>query len=67
MLEFIANWRAGCGKSASPVRREGARKTMRSPYPLSTGLFSNQRFPYFSNLIYILNHKKISKLCYFVP
>ena len=33
MLELIANWRAGCGRSASPVRREGERKSMRSPYP----------------------------------
>jgi len=30
---LIANRRAGCGKSASPVRREGERKSMRSPYP----------------------------------
>ena len=27
------NWRAGCGKSARPVRREGWRKPMRHPYP----------------------------------
>ena len=27
------NWRAGCGKSASPVRREGRRKPMRCSYP----------------------------------
>ncbi|MFZ2657970.1 MAG: hypothetical protein WAX69_23770, partial [Victivallales bacterium] len=32
-VRAIANWRAGCGKSASPVRREGERKPMRSPYP----------------------------------
>jgi len=25
--------RAGCGRSASPVRREGRRKPMRRPYP----------------------------------
>ena len=29
----LANWRAGCGKSASPVRWEGWRKPMRHPYP----------------------------------
>ena len=29
------NWRAGCGKSASPVRREGRRKSMRRSYPYS--------------------------------
>ncbi|MFZ3156285.1 MAG: hypothetical protein WA124_02140, partial [Smithella sp.] len=28
-------WRAGCGKSASPVRREGRRKPMLCPYPYS--------------------------------
>ncbi|MFM8171972.1 MAG: hypothetical protein ACKN81_00355, partial [Pirellulaceae bacterium] len=26
--------RAGCGKSASPVRREGSRNPMRLPYPI---------------------------------
>jgi hypothetical protein len=30
-----ADWRAGCGRSACPVRREGRRKPMRRPYPLS--------------------------------
>jgi len=27
------DWRAGCGKSASPVRREGRPRPMRRPYP----------------------------------
>lgn len=27
------NWRAGCGKSASPVRREGVPKSIGPPYP----------------------------------
>jgi hypothetical protein len=27
------NWRAGCGRSASPVRREGEQKPIGSPYP----------------------------------
>jgi len=27
------NWRAGCGRSARPVRREGEPKPMGSPYP----------------------------------
>ena len=27
------DWRAGCGKSASPVRREGSRNPMRLAYP----------------------------------
>ena len=32
------DWRAGCGRSARPVRREGARNPMRAPYPyLSPG------------------------------
>ena len=29
------DWRAGCGRSARPVRREGGRKPMRSSLPLS--------------------------------
>ena len=27
------NWRAGCGRSARPVRREGASKPIGAPYP----------------------------------
>ena len=27
------NWRAGCGKSARPVRREGEPNSIGSPYP----------------------------------
>jgi hypothetical protein len=27
------NWRAGCGKTASPVRREGEPNPIGSPYP----------------------------------
>ena len=27
------DWRAGCGKSARPVRREGEPKPISSPYP----------------------------------
>jgi hypothetical protein len=30
----LANWRAGCGKSARPVGREGWRKPMRHPYSI---------------------------------
>src|SRR5258707_5546856 len=29
----ITNWRAGCGKSARPVRREGGPNSIGSPYP----------------------------------
>src|SRR5579872_5246487 len=29
------NWRAGCGKSASPVRREGGLKSFSPSYPIN--------------------------------
>ena len=31
------NWRAGCGRSACPVRREGGRVTV-PPYPYRRGI-----------------------------
>ena len=31
--EVTLNWRAGCGKSACPVRREGETNSIASPYP----------------------------------
>jgi hypothetical protein len=37
--------RAGCGRSARPVRREGWRKPMRYPYPYS--VFRDLKFPGF--------------------
>ena len=35
------NWRAGCGRSARPVRREGELKPMSSPYPYHSGGLRN--------------------------
>ena len=32
------NWRAGCGRSASPVRREGDSNSIGSPYPYQRGI-----------------------------
>src|SRR6516165_5111048 len=32
-MQVLTNWRAGCGKSACPVRREGWHNPMRHPYP----------------------------------
>jgi hypothetical protein len=32
-MKSLTNRRAGCGKPASPVRREGQRKPMCCPYP----------------------------------
>ena len=32
------NWRAGCGKTASPVRREGELNPIGSPYPYKVKL-----------------------------
>ena len=38
------NWRAGCGRSASPVRREGDSNSIGSPYPYhSLAEFSPER------------------------
>jgi hypothetical protein len=32
------DWRAGCGRTASPVRREGAPKPIDAPYPYHADL-----------------------------
>lgn len=34
------DWRAGCGRSARPVRREGASKPIDAPYPYSIRMLS---------------------------
>ena len=41
------NWRAGCGKTASPVRREGEPNPIGSPYPykLSFPVLTRESFP----------------------
>src|SRR6185312_1749722 len=42
-----SNWRAGCGKPARPVRREGRSKSMLRPYPYQVRSLNDDRLERF--------------------